>query len=162
MVYFANKTRNHARGFRIQKHLLAANESCVPITQNCCATDFRKTVIRFVACQAPHCIPPRKFGVPGRLALHLVIGERPARAACWHGCINGSDIMRQGTSRSSDSRRVVQTIWLSAYPPPSSPPAYKYPLRPPESSFPLVYFPLTGKAHYGALNKEGNHEEIED
>lgn len=68
MVYFANKTRNHARGFRIQKHLLAANESCVPITQNCCATDFRKTVIWFVACQALRRIPPRKFGVPGRLA----------------------------------------------------------------------------------------------
>ena len=68
MVYFANKTRNHAKGFRIQKHLLAANESCVPISQNCCATDFRKTMIRFVARQVPRRIPPRKFGVPGRLA----------------------------------------------------------------------------------------------
>ena len=65
MVYFANKTRNHAKGFRIQKHLLPANESCVLVLQNCCATDFRKTVIRYVARQVPRPIPPRKFGVPG-------------------------------------------------------------------------------------------------
>ena len=68
MVYFENKTRNHAKGFRIQKHLLPANESCVLVLQNCCATDFRKTVIRFVARQVPRCIPPRKFGAPARLA----------------------------------------------------------------------------------------------
>lgn len=77
MVYFANKTRNHAKGFRIQKHLLPANESCVLVLQNCCATDFRKTVIRFVARQVPRRIPPRKFGVPGRLAPFQSLSRRP-------------------------------------------------------------------------------------
>lgn len=76
MVYFANKTRNHAKGFRIQKHLLPANESCVLVLQNCCATDFRKTVIRFVARQVPRRIPPRKFGVPGRLAPFQSLSRR--------------------------------------------------------------------------------------
>ena len=145
MVYFANKTRNHARGFRIQKHLLAANESCVPITQNCCATDFRKTVIRFVSCQAPRRIPPRKFGVPGRLA-PFRHWSRPDSHHMRSRLDQQQRSMRQSTNQSSDSRRVVQIIWLSAHPPPSSPPAYEYLLRPPESFFPLVYFPLTGKA----------------
>ena len=77
MVCFANKTRNHAKGFRIQKHLLPANESCVLVLQNCCATDFRKTVIRFVARQVPRRIPPRKFGVPGRLAPFQSLSRRP-------------------------------------------------------------------------------------
>lgn len=77
MVYFENKTRNHAKGFRIQKHLLPANESCVLVLQNCCATDFRKTVIRFVARQMPRRIPPRKFGVPGRLAPFQSLSQRP-------------------------------------------------------------------------------------
>ena len=77
MVYFENKTRNHAKGFRIQKHLLPANESCVLVLQNCCATDFRKTVIRFVARQVPRHIPPRKFGVPGRLAPFQSLSRRP-------------------------------------------------------------------------------------
>lgn len=76
MVYFENKTRNHAKGFRIQKHLLPANESCVLVLQNCCATDFRKTVIRFVARQVPRRIPPRKFGVPGRLAPFQSLSRR--------------------------------------------------------------------------------------
>ena len=76
MVYFANKTRNHAKSFRIQKHLLPANESCVLVLQNCCATDFRKTVIRFVARQVPRRIPPRKFGVPGRLAPFQSLSRR--------------------------------------------------------------------------------------
>lgn len=77
MVYFENKTRNHAEGFRIQKHLLPANESCVLVLQICCATDFRKTVIRFVARQVPRRIPPRKFGVPGRLAPFQSLSRRP-------------------------------------------------------------------------------------
>ena len=77
MVYFENKTRNHAKGFRIQKHLLPANESCVLVLQICCATDFRKTVIRFVARQVPRRIPPRKFGVPGRLAPFQSLSRRP-------------------------------------------------------------------------------------
>ena len=82
MVYFENKTRNHAKGFRIQKHLLPANESCVLVLQNCCATDFRKTVIRFVARQVPRRIPPRKFGVPGRLAPFQSLSRRPPYGAC--------------------------------------------------------------------------------
>ncbi len=82
MVYFENKTRNHAKGFRIQKHLLLANESCVLVLQNCCATDFRKTVIRFVARQVPRRIPPRKFGVPGRLAPFQSLSRRPPYGAC--------------------------------------------------------------------------------
>lgn len=82
MVYFENKTRNHAKGFRIQKHLLPANESCVLVLQICCATDFRKTVIRFVARQVPRRIPPRKFGVPGRLAPFQSLSRRPPYGAC--------------------------------------------------------------------------------
>lgn len=83
MVYFENKTMNHAKGFRIQKHLLPANESCVLVLQNCCATDFRKTVIRFVARQVPRRIPPRKFGVPGRLAPFQSLSRRsPPYGAC--------------------------------------------------------------------------------
>ena len=82
MVYFENKTRNHAMGFRIQKHLLPANESCVLVLQNCCATDFRKTVIRFVARQVPRRIPPRKFGVPGRLAPFQSLSRRFPYGAC--------------------------------------------------------------------------------
>ena len=82
MVYFENKTRNHAKGFRIQKHLLPANESCVLVLQNCCATDFRKTVIRFVARQVPRRIPPRKFGAPGRLAPFQSLSRRPPYGAC--------------------------------------------------------------------------------
>ena len=84
MVYFENKTRNHAKGFRIQKHLLPANESCVLALQNCCATDFRKTVIRFVARQVPRRIPPRKFGVPGRLAPFQSLSRRFPYGACRH------------------------------------------------------------------------------
>ena len=82
MVYFANKTRNHAKGFLIQKHLLPANESCVLVLQNCCATDFRKTVIRFVARQVPRRIPPRKFGVPG----HLAPFQSPSRRFPYGAC----------------------------------------------------------------------------
>ena len=82
MVYFEDKTRNHAKGFRIQKHLLPANESCVLVLQNCCATDFRKTVIRFVARQVPRRIPPRKFGVPGRLAPFQSLSRRFPYGAC--------------------------------------------------------------------------------
>ena len=102
MVYFANKTRNHAKGFRIQKHLLPANESCVLVLQNCCATDFRKTVIRFVASQVPRRIPPRKFGVPRRLAPFQSLSRRPLRSMPTHR------IHRKTSRRSSQNREGVR------------------------------------------------------
>lgn len=108
MVYFANKTRNHAKGFRIQKHLLPANESCVLVLQNCCATDFRKTVIRFVARQVPRRIPPRKFGVPGRLAPFQSLSRRfPLRS------MPTRRIHRKTSRRSSQNREGVRQT--SAY-----------------------------------------------
>ena len=112
MVYFANKTRNHAKGFRIQKHLLPANESCVLVLQNCCATDFRKTVIRFVARQVP--------------------------------------------------RRIHTTNILHTARPPQEPIIRETPSRPPEICTSLIPFPLTGKAHFSALNHGGNYGKIED
>ena len=143
MVYFANKTRNHARGFRIQKHLLAANESCVPIPQNCCATDFRKIVIRFVACQALRRIPPRKFGVPGRLAPFQSLSRRsPLRSMPTHR------IHRKTSRRSSQNREGVRQT--SAYnkhsshrlPPPQEPIICEAPSRPPKICTSLIPFPL--------------------
>ena len=107
MVYFANKTRNHAKGFRIQKHLLPASESCVLVLQNCCATDFRKTVIRFVARQVPRRIPPRKFGVPGRLAPFQSLSRRPLRS------MPTRRIHRKTSRRSSQNREGVRQT--SAY-----------------------------------------------
>ena len=108
MVYFENKTRNHAKGFRIQKHLLPANESCVLVLQNCCATDFRKTVIRFVASQVPRRIPPRKFGVPGRLAPFQSLSRRsPLRS------MPTRRIHRKTSRRSSQNREGVRQA--SAY-----------------------------------------------
>ena len=108
MVYFENKTRNHAKGFRIQKHLLPANESCVLVLQNCCATDFRKTVIRFVARQVPRRIPPRKFGVPGRLAPFQSLSRRfPLRS------MPTRRIHRKTSRRSSQNREGVRQT--SAY-----------------------------------------------
>ena len=108
MVYFANKTRNHAKGFRIQKHLLPANESCVLVLQNCCATDFRKTVIRFVARQVPRRIPPRKFGVPGRLAPFQSLSRRPPLRS-----MPTRRIHRKTSRRSSQNREGVRRA--SAY-----------------------------------------------
>lgn len=108
MVYFENKTRNHAKGFRIQKHLLPANESCVLVLQICCATDFRKTVIRFVARQVPRRIPPRKFGVPGRLAPFQSLSRRfPLRS------MPARRIHRKTSRRSSQNREGVRRA--SAY-----------------------------------------------
>ena len=108
MVYFENKTRNHAKGFRIQKHLLPANESCVLVLQNCCATDFRKIVIRFVARQVPRRIPPRKFGVPGRLAPFQSLSRRfPLRS------MPTRRIHRKTSRRSSQNREGVRQT--SAY-----------------------------------------------
>ena len=108
MVYFENKTRNHAKGFRIQKHLLPANESCVLVLQNCCATDFRKTVIRFVARQVPRRIPPRKFGVPGRLVPFQSLSRRfPLRS------MPTRRIHRKTSRRSSQNREGVRRA--SAY-----------------------------------------------
>ena len=149
MVYFANKTRNHARGFRIQKHLLAANESCVPITQNCCATDFRKTVIRFVACQAPRRIPPRKFGVPGRLA-PFRHWRRPDPHRMRPRLDQQQRSMRQSTNQSSDSWRVVQIIWLSVHPPPELAACLRIPLTTSRKLLSLDILPLNGK---GALRR---------
>lgn len=108
MVYFANKTRNHAKGFHIQKHLLPANESCVLVLQNCCATDFRKTVIRFVARQVPRRIPPRKFGVPGRLAPFQSLSRRPPLRS-----MPTRRIHRKTSRRSSQNREGVRQT--SAY-----------------------------------------------
>ena len=108
MVYFENKTRNHAKGFRIQKHLLPANESCVLVLQNCCATDFRKTVIRFVARQVPRRIPPRKFGVPGRLAPFQSLSRRPPLRS-----MPTRRIHRKTSRRSSQNREGVRQT--SAY-----------------------------------------------
>lgn len=108
MVYFENKTRNHAKGFRIQKHLLPANESCVLALQNCCATDFRKTVIRFVTRQVPRRIPPRKFGVPGRLAPFQSLSRHPPLRS-----MPARRIHRKTSRRSSQNREGVRQT--SAY-----------------------------------------------
>ena len=142
MVYFENKTRNHAKGFRIQKHLLPANESCVLVLQNCCATDFRKTVIRFVASQVPRRIPPRKFGVPGRLAPFQSLSRRPLRSMLTRR------IHRKTSRRSSQNREGVRQT--SAYnkhsshrlPPPQEPIICEAPSRPLEICTSLIPFPL--------------------
>lgn len=150
MVYFANKTRNHARGFRIQKHLLAANESCVPITQNCCATDFRKTVIRFVVCQAPHCIPPRKFGVPGAWPLFRRSRGAFPRRACQmldtpHPPQNGA----AQAETAEEFGKPGQTTQLScASLGPQDPLARKTPFPSPEIYASLISFPLNGKGAF--------------
>ena len=108
MVYFENKTRNHAKCFRIQKHMLPANDSCVLVFQNFCSTDFRKTVIRFVARQVPRRIPPRKFGVPGRLAPFQSLSRRfPLRS------MPTRRIHRKTSRRSSQNREGVRQT--SAY-----------------------------------------------
>ena len=118
MVYFANKTRNHAKGFRIQKHLLPANESCVLVLQNCCATDFRKTVIRFVARQVPRRIPPRKFGVPGRLAPFQSLSRRPPteHADAPHPPQNIAALEPKPRRRATD-QRIQQTFFTPLAPP---------------------------------------------
>ena len=119
MVYFANKTRNHAKGFRIQKHLLPANESCVLVLQNCCATDFRKTVIRFVARQVPRRIPPRKFGVPGRLAPFQSLSRRippTEHADAPHPPQNIAALEPKLRRRATD-QRIQQSILRTACPP---------------------------------------------
>lgn len=82
MVYFESKTRNHAKGFRIQKHLLPANESCVLVLQNCCATDFRKTVIRFIACQVPAAFLHANSECPGAWPLSSRSRGAPPYGAC--------------------------------------------------------------------------------
>lgn len=118
MVYFANKTRNHAKGFHIQKHLLPANESCVLVLQNCCATDFRKTVIRFVARQVPRRIPPRKFGVPGRLAPFQSLSRRPPteHADAPHPPQNIAALEPKPRRRATD-QRIQQTFFTPLAPP---------------------------------------------
>ena len=118
MVYFASKTRNHAKGFRIQKHLLPANESCVLVLQNCCATDFRKTVIRFVARQVPRRIPPRKFGVPGRLAPFQSLSRRPPteHADAPHPPQNIAALEPKPRRRAT-GQRIQQTFFTPLAPP---------------------------------------------
>lgn len=162
MVYFENKTRNHAKGFRIQKHLLPANESCVLVLQICCATDFRKTVIRFVARQVPRRIPPRKFGVPGRLAPFQSLSRRPPLRSM------PTRRIHRKTSRCS-SQNCEGVRQTSAYNKHSS---HRSPLTRadyPRNALPTsrnMYFldtiSPTGKAHFSALNHGGNYEKIED
>ena len=118
MVYFANKTRNHAKGFRIQKHLLPANESCVLVLQICCATDFRKTVIRFVARQVPRRIPPRKFGVPGRLAPFQSLSRRPPlRSMPTRRIHRNTSRLEPKLRRRTTGQRIQQSIPHTACPP---------------------------------------------
>lgn len=142
MVYFENKTRNHAKGFRIQKHLLPANESCVLVLQNCCATDFRKTVIRFVARQAPRRIPPRKFGVPGRLAPFQSLSRRPPteHADAPHPPQNIAALELK-PRRCATSQRIQQSILRTARPS-QEPIIRETPSRPLEICTSLVPFPL--------------------
>ena len=163
MVYFANKTRNHAKGFRIQKHLLAANESCVPISQNCCATDFRKTVIRFVARQVPRRIPPRKFGVPGRLAPFQSLSRRlpPTEHASAPHPPQNIAALEPKPRRRATGQLIQQSILHTACSP-QEPITCEAPSRPLEIYTSLISFPLTGKAHFSALNHGGNYEKIED
>ena len=162
MVYFENKTRNHAKGFRIQKHLLPANESCVLVLPICCATDFRKTVIRFVARQVPRRIPPRKFGVPGRLAPFQSLSRRPPteHADAPHPPQNNA-ALEPKLRRRATGQRIQQSILHTACLP-QEPIICEEPSRPPEICASLIPFPLTGKAHFSALNHGGNYEKIED
>lgn len=162
MVYFENKTRNHAKGFRIQKHLLPANESCVLVLQICCATDFRKTVIRFVARQVPRRIPPRKFGVPGRLAPFQSLSRRFPYEACRRAASTAKHRgARVKTAKACDRPAHTTNILHTAYPP-QEPIICEAPSRPLEIYTSLIPFPLTGKAHFSALNHGGNYEKIED
>ena len=162
MVYFENKTRNHAKGFRIQKHLLPANESCVLVLQNCCATDFRKTVIRFVARQVPRRIPPRKFGVPGRLAPFQSLSRRPPYGACRRAASTAKHRgARVKTAKVCDE--PAHTTKHSSHRSPLTRADY------PRNALPTsrnMYFldtiSPTGKAHFSALNHGGNYEKIED
>ena len=163
MVYFANKTRNHAKGFRIQKHLLPANESCVLVLQNCCTTDFRKTVLRFVARQVPRRIPPRKFGVPGRLAPFQSLSRRipPTEHADAPHSPQNIAALEPKPQRRATGQRIQQSIPHTACPP-QEPIIRETPSRPLEICTSLIPFPLTGKAHFSALNHGGNYEKIED
>lgn len=162
MVYFENKTRNHAKGFRIQKHLLPANESCVLVLQNCCATDFRKTVIRFVARQVPRRIPPRKFGVPGRLAPFQSLSRRPPteHADAPHPPQNIA-ALESKPRRCATSQRIQQSILRTARPLTRA----DYPRNALPTSRNMYFLDTispTGKAHFSALNHGGNYEKIED
>lgn len=158
MVYFANKTRNHAKSFRIQKHLLPANESCVLVLQICCATDFRKTVIRFVARQVPRRIPPCKFGVPGRLAPFQSLSRRPPYGACRRAASTAKHRGARAKTAKACDRPAHTTNILHTACPPQEPIIRETPSRPPEICTSLIPFPLTGKAHFSALNHGGNYE----
>lgn len=160
MVYFENKTRNHAKGFRIQKHLLLANESCVLVLQNCCATDFRKTVIRFVArqvrrrhanseCPGAWPLSSRSRGAPP--TEHADAPHPPQNIAA----------LESKPRRRATGQRAQQSILHTACTP-QEPIIRETPSRPPEICTSLIPFPLTGKAHFSALNHGGNYEKIED
>ena len=142
MVYFENKTRNHAKGFRIQKHLLPANESCVLVLQNCCATDFRKTVIRFVARQVPRRIPPRKFGVPGRLAPFQSLSQPPPYGACRRAASTAKHRGARAKTAKACDRPAHTTNILRTARPSQEPIIRETPSRPPEICTSLIPFPL--------------------
>ena len=118
MVYFENKTRNHAKGFRIQKHLLPANESCVLVLQNCCATDFRKTVIRFVASQVPAAFLHANSECPGAWPLSSRSRGAPPteHADAPHPPQNIAALEPKPRRRATD-QRIQQSILRTACPP---------------------------------------------
>ena len=143
MVYFANKTRNHAKGFRIQKHLLPANESCVLVLQNCCATDFRKTVIRFIACQVPAAFLHANSECPGAWPL-----SSRSRGAPYGACRRTASTAkhrgaRAKTAKACDGPAHTTNILHTAYPP-QEPIICEAPSRPLEIYTSLIPFPLTG------------------
>lgn len=153
MVYFANKTRNHAKGFRIQKHLLAANESCVPISQNCCATDFRKTMIRFVACQALTAFHHANLERPGawphfrRLAAHSPTKHAEYRRA--------SSIAKHHGARAKTARTCDDAARTTRHSPHWASHTSRLPKNPfilRKYVFFLISSPSTEKAHFSALN----------
>ena len=143
MVYFESKTRNHAKGFRIQKHLLPASESCVLVSQNCCATDFRKTVIRFVARQVP---PPhsstqiRSARALGPFPVALAALPPTEHADAPHPPQNIAALELK-PRRCATSQRIQQSILHTARPS-QEPIIRETPSRPLEICTSLVPFPL--------------------
>lgn len=143
MVYFENKTRNHAKGFRIQKHLLPANESCVLILQNCCATDFRKTVIRFIACQVPAAFLHANSECLGAwpLSSRSRVGIPPTEHADAPHPPQNIAALEPKPRRRATSQRIQQSILRTARPS-QEPIIRETPSRPPEICTSLIPFPL--------------------
>lgn len=161
MVYFENKTRNHAKGFRIQKHLLPANESCVLVLQICCATDFRKTVIRFVARQVPAAFLHANSERPGAWPLssrsrgappteHANAPHPPQNIAARAKTAKARDGPAHTTKHSSHRLPPTRADYLRNALPTS------------RNMYFLDTISPTGKAHFSALNHGGNYEKIED